>query len=75
MSQYHIGDALKNFINTSNLKNGMRAAQIETVWEELMGKTIATYTDKIQIINQTLFIYTSVGALKQELLYAKQKNN
>ena len=68
-----IGEALKDFLNKSNLKAGLRAIQIESVWEELMGKTIARYTDKIQIINHTLFIYTSVGALKQELIYQKSK--
>lgn len=68
-----IGDALKAFINKSRLKSGLRAVQIENVWEELMGKTIARYTDKIEIINQTLFIYTSVGALKHELVFQKPK--
>ena len=68
-----IGEALRDFLNKSKLKNGIRAVQIEAVWEELMGKTIARYTDKIQIINNTLFIYTSVGALKQELIYQKPK--
>ena len=47
--------------------------QIEEVWEELMGKTIARYTDSIQIINQTLFISTSVAPLKNELLFQKEK--
>jgi hypothetical protein len=68
-----IGDALKAFINKSKLKSGLRAIQIESIWEELMGKTISRYTEKIEIINQTLFIYTSVGALKNELIYQKQK--
>lgn len=68
-----IGDALKDFINKSRLKNGLRAVQIENIWEELMGKTISRYTDKIEIVNHTLFIYTSVGALKHELVYQKQK--
>jgi hypothetical protein len=71
MAELHFGDALKAFINKSRLKNGIRAVQIEEVWEQLMGKTIAKYTDKIQIINQTLFIKTTVGPLKQELLYQK----
>ena len=66
-----MGDALRNFLNKSRLKSGIRAVQIEEVWEQLMGKTIARYTDKIQIINQTLFIRTNVGPLKQELLYQK----
>jgi len=47
--------------------------QIEEVWEELMGKTIARYTDSIQIVNQTLFISTSVAPLKNELLFQKEK--
>lgn len=51
----------------------MQSAQIESVWEDVMGKTIARYTDKIQIINQTLFITTSVAPLKQELMYQKTK--
>ncbi|MFY7899896.1 MAG: DUF721 domain-containing protein, partial [Chitinophagaceae bacterium] len=42
-------------------------------WEEIMGKTIAKYTEKIQIINQTLFITTHVGPLKNELQYQKQQ--
>ena len=73
MAEYHIGDAMKAFLNKSNLKNGIRAVQIENVWTELMGKTIAKYTDKIQIINATLFITTSIGPLKHELLFQKDK--
>ena len=71
MSEYHIGDALKGFIRKSHLKNGIRAVQIEAVWETLMGKTISKYTDKIQIINKKLYINTSVGPLKNELQYQK----
>lgn len=71
MSEYHIGDAMKAFLNKSTLKNGVRAVQIETVWMELMGNTIAKYTDKIQIINSTLFITTTIGPLKHELMFQK----
>ena len=73
MSEFHIGDAIKGFLNKSRLRNGIRAVQIEEIWEQLMGKTIAKYTDKIQIINQKLFIHTSVGPLKNELMYQKQQ--
>lgn len=70
-SEKHIGDAIKGFLSKSHLRNGIRAAQIEEVWEQLMGKTIAKYTDKIQIINQKLFIHTAVGPLKNELVFQK----
>lgn len=68
----HIGEALHQFLNKSKLKTGLRTVQIENAWEEIMGKTIAKYTDKIEIINNTLFIYTNVGPLRQELLYQKE---
>lgn len=71
MAQYSLGDAMKQFIKQSKLRNGLRAVQIEAVWEEVMGKTIAKYTDKIEIVNQTLFIKTQIGSLKNELIYQK----
>lgn len=71
MSEFHIGDAIKGFLSKSHLQNGVRAVQIEEIWEKLMGKTIARYTDKIQIINHKLFIQTAVGPLKNELVYQK----
>jgi hypothetical protein len=73
MGEISIGDAIKLFLRKSRLKTGIQALQITDVWEQLMGKTIAKYTEKIQIINQTLFIETHVGPLKQELVYQKEK--
>ena len=73
MSEYSLGDAMKAFLEKSRLKSGIKALQIEQVWAEMMGKTIAKYTDKLEIVKQTLFIHTSVGPLKNELLYQKDK--
>jgi hypothetical protein len=71
MGTFKLGEALKNFVQGSKLKNGIRSAEIEDVWLELMGVTIAKYTDKIYIFNQKLFIQTSVGPLKNELGFQK----
>ena len=73
MGEFSMQDAIQQFLKQSRLKSGMQAMRIEEVWEQIMGKTIAKYTDKIQIINQTLFINTAVGPLKNELLYQKDK--
>ena len=73
MGEISIGDAIKAFLKKSRLKTGIQALQIEQIWETIMGKTIAKYTDKIQIINHTLFIHTNVGPLRQELMYQKEK--
>ncbi|HTB99362.1 MAG TPA: DUF721 domain-containing protein [Ferruginibacter sp.] len=73
MGEFSMQDAIQQFLKQSRLKSGMQALRIEEIWEQIMGKTIAKYTDKIEIINQTLFINTAVGPLKNELLYQKDK--
>ncbi len=73
MSEVSLADAMKEFLNKSRLKGGIQALQIQDAWEKIMGKTIAKYTDKIEIIGSTLFISSNVGALKNELLYQKEK--
>ena len=72
MGEYSVGDAMKQFLNQSRLKGSVLALQIDEVWEKIMGKTIARYTDKIEIHGTTLYITTSVAPLKQELLYKKE---
>lgn len=73
MAEISLQDAIQQFLQKSRLKSGIQALRIEDIWEEVMGKTIAKYTDKIQIINTTLFITTTVAPLKNELLYQKDK--
>lgn len=73
MSEFSMRDAMQQFLQKSRLQNGVKSAQLEDIWEEIMGKVIAKYTDKIQIINQKLFIRTSNGPLKNELLYQRMK--
>ncbi|HEU4859221.1 MAG TPA: DUF721 domain-containing protein [Chitinophagaceae bacterium] len=73
MGQYSIGDAIQKFLEQSRIKGSIQALQIEELWGEIMGKTIAKYTEEIKIINDTLFITTHVAPLKQELVFQKEK--
>lgn len=66
-----MGDALKQFLDKSRIKNSIQAMQVEDHWEKIMGNTIAKYTDKLEIRNGTLFIYTKVAPLKNELVYQR----
>lgn len=73
MGEYSISEAMQEFLKGSRIKGGIQALQIEDVWEEIMGKTIARYTDKLQIIGDKLIITTNVAPLKNELKYQKEK--
>ena len=73
MGEYSIGDAIDKFLEQSRIIGSIQALQIGDVWEDIMGKTIARYTEEIKIINDTLFITTHVAPLKQELIFQKEK--
>jgi Dna[CI] antecedent, DciA len=73
MGQYKMGDAIRQFLNQSRIKGDIQALEIKELWETIMGKTIARYTDNLKIINRTLFITTHVAPLKQELIYQREK--
>lgn len=72
MAQYHIGEAIAQIKKNTKLGNGLRSAAIDEVWETIMGKTIAKYTDKIDLKNSTLFIDVSIGPLKSELMFQRK---
>jgi hypothetical protein len=73
MGEYSISEAMEQFLQGSRIKGGIQALQIEDAWESIMGKTIARYTDKLQIIGDRLIISTNVAPLKNELIYQKEK--
>ena len=50
-----IGQAIERFLRKSRLMPGIQSMRIEEVWESVMGKTIAKYTDKVQLVQATLF--------------------
>ncbi|MFT4022566.1 MAG: DUF721 domain-containing protein [Flavihumibacter sp.] len=71
MGEYSLGDAIRQFLKQSRLKGPVQAMQIHDVWEQIMGKTVARYTDSIKIYGRKLYVSTSVAPLKQELIYQK----
>ncbi len=73
MGEMNFSQALQSFLNASKLKKGLQTQQLTDVWEQIMGKTIARYTEKLQVVNKTLFIHTNVAPLRQELNYQKEK--
>jgi hypothetical protein len=72
MGEFSISEAIQQFLSQSRLKGDIQAMQIEEVWEKIMGKTIARYTDKLQLFGDKLVITTHVAPLKQELIFQKE---
>ena len=72
MGEYSMQKAIQTFLEKSRFKSDIQVLQIESVWEEIMGKTVARYTEKIELVQGSLFITTTVAPLKQELSFQKE---
>lgn len=73
MDEISLGDALRDYLRHSPFRDKMNEYRIQNLWEKMMGKTIAHYTDSIKLIQNRLIITTSAAPLKQELSYSKEK--
>lgn len=73
MSEISLGDALRDYLRNSPFRGKMNEYHVQALWEKIMGKTIANYTDSIKLIEDRLIIITHVAPLKQELTYSKEK--
>jgi hypothetical protein len=72
MGEYSLGEAIQQFLKKSRLKGSVQALQITDIWEQIMGKTVAKYTESIKIYGDKLYITTTMAPLKQELLFQKE---
>lgn len=64
-----LSDMLSSFSEQKNMKKPLIEAKIINYWSEMMGMAVNKYTEKIYIINSTLFVKVGPAALKNELVY------
>ena len=68
-----LGSALDNMFDAYNIRDKFDKADIESSWEEIMGKPVADRTSKIFLKDHKLFIRLTSSPLAQELAISKQK--
>ena len=68
-----LDSALEQMFEAYKIKGKTDQTAIITLWEELMGKTIATRTSKMFFKGKVLYVELSSAPLKQELTLAKAK--
>lgn len=71
--QQSVADAIKTFFSKYKLDSRLVSKVIADDWEKIMGKTIAKYTESIQMNGQILVIKTPIPVLKQDLLSNKSQ--
>ena len=68
-----LDSALEKMFEAYKIKGKTDQTTIITLWEELMGKTIATRTSKMFFKGKVLYVELTSAPLKQELTLAKAK--
>ncbi len=68
-----LSDVLKDYIRENKLDKKLNELDVVASWEELLGQTVARYTESLRIQNGTLFVKTSSPALRNELIMMKEE--
>ena len=72
-NEHTLGGAIDAYLKGLRSKSKYDENYIINNWESMMGKTIAKYTNSIQIKNKKLYLSVSSAALRQELHYNREK--
>ena len=70
-NEYNLDEAIAEFLEKYHLKDGYVRVQITKIWNETVGKMIASYTKKVELNNNKLTIYITSPAVKNELMMLK----
>ena len=68
-----IGEVLQQMVRAFKLKDDLTKVTIENVWEEQMGRMIATYTRSLTLKNRVLYVVIESASLRSELHYGREK--
>jgi predicted nucleic acid-binding Zn ribbon protein len=69
----HIKQIIEALRKERKLKKGLEKAQVNKIWQELMGDTIGKFTSNLSYDNGTLSVYLNSSALREELNRGKDK--
>ncbi len=73
MGQYSIGEAITRLMEDSSWTPAVNEQRINSEWEQIVGRTVARYTQNVTLNGTTLIVSTGIAALKQELLFSKPR--
>ena len=68
-----IGEVIKDLLKNYDISSKFNEAHIVTLWDTLMGPSVAKYTVNIEVEKNVLFVQLNNAALKQELTYKRDE--
>lgn len=65
--------AIEEFLESYRLNDKLNETRVIQAWEKVVGEMVARNTSQLHIRKKVLFVKVNSAALRNELLYARQK--
>lgn len=66
-----IGQLIRTYLRQESLESPLNEYRLVNAWPEVVGPTIAKYTDGLFVRNQTLYVHLTSAVLRQELMMGR----
>ncbi|NDV64994.1 DUF721 domain-containing protein [Bacteroides sp. 224] len=67
-----IGMLINQYLRQESLEGPLNERRLLNSWGEVLGPTIASYTQELYIRNQTLYVHLTSASLRQELMMGRE---
>lgn len=69
-----IGEVIRQFFEENQfIKRKLAESRVVLGWEQILGKTVASYTGDIYLRNNILYVHLTSSVLRAELIGAKER--
>ena len=65
--------AIEEFLDTFHLRDKLNQAKVIQAWEKVVGEMVARNTSQLHIRNKVLYVKVNSAALRNELMFARNK--
>jgi len=67
-----LSDVIQAFVKEKNLQKKFDEIDVVSSWEKILGKIIASYTERVSLYNGVLFVKMKSPVVKNELMMMKE---
>jgi len=67
-----LSDILQTFIKEKNLQKKFDEIDVISSWKKILGNTISSYTERVNLYNGVLFVKMKSPVVKNELMMMKE---
>ena len=68
-----ISDVLREYVKGTDIERKLKETDVVQSWEDLLGKTIASYTKKVLLNKKILFVTITSPVVKNELFMMREE--